>query len=149
MNVALRVALALPLLACSVEDGAPAEEARPPAAVDALPGDPFDLPVGETATIGPGGFRVTFDAVVEDARCAEGASCPTAGNAAVRLAIEAGEGTATLVLNTDRPPREAGVLGHRVSLRDLAPAPEAGGDTVRAGPDPEAYVATLVVEEAP
>lgn len=131
------VALSLAIFACG--------EARRPAesAVQASYGEPFDLSLDERASVGRQ-FRVTFDRVAEDSRCASGADCAAPGNAAVVLRIDGEEGTATLTLHTGREPRRAAAAGHTLELVELRPA-----RSPDAPPDPEDYEVTLVVRPLP
>ena len=133
----LLVALSLATVACG-EVGGPAESA-----LQASYGEPFDLSLDERARVG-GEFRVTFDRVAEDSRCAPGADCATPGNAAVVLKIDGEEGTATLTLHTGREPRRAAAAGHALELVELRPARSPG-----APPDPGDYEVTLVVRPVP
>lgn len=121
-------------------DGGPGEAG--PAAVRVPLAQPFELAMGETAEVGPEALRLELRALAEESRCPPGAECPAPGNAAVVIGVEAsGGGTATITLNTDRPPRDVGAYGHVVRLESLAPgAPPAGAD-----PDTAAYRATLHV----
>ena len=133
----LLIALSLATLACA-EAGGPAESA-----VQASYGEPFDLSLDESASVG-GQFRVTFDRVAEDSRCASGADCAAPGNAAVVLRIDGEEGTATLTLHTGREPRRAAAAGHALELVELRPA-----RSPEAPPDLEDYEVTLVVSSLP
>ena len=116
-----------------------------PAAVRADLDEAFELGYDVTAVVGEGRATIEFRRLAEESRCPADARCVTAGNAAVELAIETGDGAAaTLVLNTDRTPAEASVHGLTVRLRGLEPAAP-GAD---AAIDTADYVATLVVTES-
>lgn len=121
-------------------DGGPGEAGSPALRVPLL--EPFELAPGGAAEVGPEALRLEMRGLAEESRCPPGAQCPTAGNAAIVLGVEAsGGGTATITLNTDREPREVGTFGHVVRLERLSPdSPPAG-----TAPDTAAYVATLVV----
>jgi hypothetical protein len=125
------------------DEGAPAEAA--PAVVPLAA--PFELAMGDAAEVGPEALRLELRALAEESRCPAGAQCATAGNAAVELGVEAsGGGTATITLNTDRPPREVGAFGHVVRLESVAPEPPPLGEVA----DTAAYRATLhVTREGP
>jgi hypothetical protein len=133
----LRVALLATAVACG--------KAREPeeSGVQASYGEPFDLPLAERAIVG-GDFRLTFDHVAEDERCAPGSECAAPGSAAVVLKVEGEAGTATLTLHTGREPRRAAAAGHALELVELRPAPSP--DAV---PDPGGYEVTLVVTPVP
>jgi hypothetical protein len=133
----LLIGISLATVACG-EAGGPAESS-----VQASYGEPFDLSLDERARVG-GEFRVTFDRVAEDSRCASGADCAAPGNAAVVLKIDGEEGTATLTLHTGREPRRAAAAGHSLELVELRPA-----RSPDAPPDPEDYEVTLVVGPLP
>ncbi len=105
---------------------------------------PFRLPAGDSVQTADGGLGIAFRRVVEDSRCPRGAACIQAGNAAVELGVLGSSGgRATLILNTDRPPKRAAVQGHDVLLLEVEPHPstEAGAE---AGPS----TAVLRVERA-
>lgn len=103
----------------------------------------FTLGVGASAEVG-GDYQVRFARVREDSRCPDGARCVRAGSAAAEFAIESERGTATLTVQTDRPPRSAAAMGGELSLVELVPRPRVG-----AAPDSLAYRAVLVVRAAP
>lgn len=116
-----------------------------PASVRADLEEPFELALGATAVIGPEQLTIAFRRLSEESRCPSDVQCPTAGNAAAELAVEAADGAAaTLTLNTDRPPTEASVHGHLVRLLGLEPSPESAAALA----DTSDYVATLSVAEA-
>lgn len=150
------IRVATPLLALAACVGGGEDAATPgaadtlaegpaPASVRAVLDEPFDLPFGETAVVGPERLTIEFRRVAEENRCPPDARCPTPGNAAAELAVEAADGAAvTLTLNTGRPPSAAPAYGHLVRLVGLEPSP---GPTA-ASVDTSAYVATLSVAEA-
>jgi hypothetical protein len=113
------------------------------AVVEAPYGEPFELGIGERA-VAAGEFRVTFERVVEDSRCPEGATCVQEGNAAAAFAVESDAGSATLTLHTGRQPRSASAMGGELRLVALGPRPHADAMI-----DSAAYVATLIVSPAP
>jgi hypothetical protein len=83
----------------------------------------FALGYGGTAKLADGSLSVRFDAVGEDSRCATDVQCVWAGNGRISLAVE-GTGTSrTVSLNTTLDPHSADVLGYRITLDSLAPAP--------------------------
>jgi hypothetical protein len=131
------VALLATAVACG-KAGGPAESG-----IVARYGEPFDLPLAERAIVG-GDFRVTFDRVADDERCASGPECAGPGSAAVVLKVEGEAGSATLTLHTGREPRRAAAAGHALELVELRPAP-----SPEAPPDPGVYGVTLVVTPVP
>lgn len=114
------------------------------AAVDARAGEQFDLPHGRRAVVSPTRLKVDFRELVEESRCPADVECVTAGNAAARFSVHGPrDASATITLNTDRRPRDAGVPGFRLRLVELRPRPE----TVSAPVDTGGYVATLMLTE--
>lgn len=113
-------------------------------AVAAGVGEEFELPHGRRAVVAPTRLQIAFRDLVEESRCPADVECVTAGNAAARFSVHGPRGgSATITLNTDRRPREAGVLGFRVRLIELSPRP----GTASAPVDTGGYVATLTVTE--
>lgn len=148
----LRVAMTVVIAACTgagEDETIPGEpdalsEGAAPATLRADLGEAFDVPYGSTAVVGNGRLAIEFRRVVEESRCPEDVQCPTAGNAAVELAVEAADGpVATLVLNTSRPPDGGPVENLYVRLAGLEPHPRVAGAPV----DTTDYVATLEVTD--
>ncbi len=81
------------------------------------------LHVGDRRTLAPG-LTGTFEAVTSDSRCAVDVTCIWAGDAVVRLKLEAGGKAATVELHTlRRDQAEAVHGGFRVRLEQLDPKP--------------------------
>lgn len=106
----------------------------------------FDLRAGETAVVTPDGFRISFQEVGGDSRCAVDVVCVWEGDAEVVL--QAGttlEDRETVTLHTSGSFQTSATLhGHVIELRGLKPGNKAGVPT-----DPKAYVATLFVSRLP
>ena len=96
--------------------------------------------VGESAVCGEK-LTVRFEAVLQDSRCPQGASCVWSGNARVALTFAlAGRKPERVELNTHLEPKSADVLGFTVELVSLSPVPKVGEKT-----DAKGYAATLRV----
>lgn len=97
---------------------------------------PFQLKVGESATIENGQLAFVFESVPSDSRCPENARCVWAGDAAAVLKYVAGTDT----LHTTLEPKSVVHSIYRIQLLLLSPYPKA--------PQPisqSEYVAKLVV----
>lgn len=105
-------------------------------------GEAFDLSVGERARVGDDGLVIGFRGVREDSRCPIDVECVWTGDGAVALSVTLGRSARrTITLHTNLEPRAEAIGDHVLRLVDLAPVP------VSTRPiDPDAYVATLVVE---
>jgi len=100
------------------------------------------LRVGQSAPVV--GVIVGLSAVLQDSRCPVDVVCVSTGNAVAEVSVGPGAGhgpTYRLVLNTTEEPREGTVLGMRVRLVDLQPAPVSTRDI-----EPGDYVVRLEVE---
>lgn len=132
MRAVLTLLLALASAACAA--GLPVEPI-----VQAEPGEPFTLAVGQEAVLGEGALRVRFEEVGEDSRCPVAVVCVWQGNARVRLRLGGtGDGSRLVDVNTGVEPRSAAALGHRVELLELDPQPTEAGP-----PRPASYTARL------
>jgi hypothetical protein len=115
----LAAALALgAVTACSSEDivfGVPQYSATVPFEVVLKPGEQILV---------DSMFSIEFDGVKEDSRCPIDAICVWQGNAAVALALTAGDGpTLPFTLNTGIEPDTAVHAGYFVRLLEVSPAP--------------------------
>jgi hypothetical protein len=106
-------------------------------------GQPFQLKVGQTASIESEDLRVKFVEVSEDSRCPLDVLCIQAGQA--RIIVQASKGgqdlgspEVTLAAGGEGSP--ATLDGYSISLTELAPYPESTNPTA-----PSDYVATLIV----
>ncbi|HYY89409.1 MAG TPA: hypothetical protein VFA49_11490 [Chloroflexota bacterium] len=111
-------------------------------------GQPFDLAVGQAATIADTGLEVSFLRVLEDSRCPAQVMCIWSGRASIELEVRApGEPAQIVVLSTCCPPADAdhaSVAGQVIGLVELAPVPLQPEDVGAA-----AYTAQLVVTPEP
>jgi hypothetical protein len=105
-----------------------------------------DVRAGQAVQItGQSPFIVTFERVTEDSRCPIGVNCIWAGNAVVRLAVDAGGGDrATVDVHTFTSDRRSVThRGYRIRLVQLVPAPKEGASIA-----PDQYVATIVIDRS-
>ena len=108
-------------------------------------GQSFRLARGKTAEVQGRGLRIRFEDVLEDSRCPAGVQCVWAGDARVVLRLtQSGHETWVDTLRLTLEPHAVTHGGYLVRLEGLAPARQQ-----EAPPKPEAYVASLVVSEAP
>jgi hypothetical protein len=141
--VAICTACAFGLASPSVQPGVLAEASI---ASQTL-GERFELRVQQAVRLPLAGkeFNVRFLRVVEDSRCPVGVTCVWEGDAIARLELRDDSGTATIDLHTHagrEQAREHGALV--VRLVRLSPVPRA-----EKPPQPDEYVATLVVDRKP
>src|SRR5215208_7155362 len=112
------------LLGCASSSSEPPPVAQP-AAAEVTPGQPFELPIGATATVADTGLQVAFRAVTEDSRCPRRVNCIWAGRATVDLEVSAPNVAAeTVLLSTCCAPndqRQYVYAGQTIALVDLAP----------------------------
>lgn len=132
------------LAACSTNDvtapvAAPNEPAAA-AAVSAQLGQPFELRIGQQATIAGEGLTVSFQAVPEDSRCPTGVQCVWAGNARVQIVLSKDGKAAGMELNTNLDPRTGTYLNYEIELVALNPYPTSKGPIAQSQ-----YRATFVV----
>ena len=114
-----------------------------PAPVPAKLGSEVVLTRGASHHVADTDLTVVFETVVEDSRCPTGVSCVWAGDAAVRIRIEApATASVTRELHTNAGfEREMAHGGVRVRLVSLTPEPGPDGP-----PRPDDYRATLSIE---
>ncbi|MEO8194344.1 MAG: hypothetical protein ABI681_10895 [Gemmatimonadales bacterium] len=104
-------------------------------------GREFEIGVGQEAHVQGTPITIRFRGVTEDSRCPSDVVCVWAGNAAVKLSLTAGEGSASEIkVSTTLEPKSVVFSGYRIALSGLKPAPLSGKPI-----PPEAYVATLLV----
>ena len=133
----------LALAACGANDvTAPVHAPEAPAlAVSATLGTPFNLHVGETATVTGEGLTVTFNGVSSDSRCPIGVNCFWAGDGAVDVTIaKSGYATLNTTLHTTLSPQSVAYNGYTVTLNSLSPYPRYGSTI-----NPNSYIANLTV----
>lgn len=108
--------------------------------VQATPGEPFRLALGETATVAGTQVTVRFAEVVSDSRCPVGVQCVRAGDARVSFELRLGGANpqAVILATEGAEPRQAAYDAFDVHLVTLEPQPRT--DVPR-----PAYVATLRV----
>ena len=101
------------------------------------------LAPGEAFDPSNSSLHIVFASVSNDSRCPSSVTCVWAGNAEVRIVVSGRDGVfpaTTYTLNAMLAPRETVVLGTRIRLEQLDPAPVAGSPI-----SPSAYRATLSV----
>ncbi|MGD2253519.1 MAG: hypothetical protein PVF70_11455 [Anaerolineales bacterium] len=101
-------------------------------------GEQFPLTYGQSVDIREAGFGITFIAVAEDSRCAEGAVCVWKGNARVEISVSNIDAS----LNTTLEPRQMSYQGYLIRLVAVDPYPVLGEQIA-----PENYVIALIVTE--
>ena len=108
-------------------------------------GEPFDLGVGQSATVGPTGLRVGFQQIVAEGRCPIGVHCFWEGAATGLVWAESPrDPRGFFELSTSLPfPTQALFGGYIIKLVDVAPYPREG-EVI----DPNVYVVTVVVTGA-
>ena len=95
-------------------------------------GEPFELRIGQKASLGAGDLVLTFLAIPQDSRCPKGEQC-----------IVAGDGAAvTLDLDTSRESEEMDISGFQISLVALSPYPVSGRPI-----SPQDYLVKLTVRK--
>lgn len=103
-------------------------------------GEPFDIAIGQTATVANTGLRIGFRAVNGDSRCPVDVTCVWAGDAEVELPVERSGQRAVAELHTTLEPRKVEFAGYDIELVALRPENHSGQ------PIPaEHYIATLRV----
>ncbi len=104
-------------------------------------GEPFELRIGQKASIADGDLVLTFLAVLQDSRCPKGEQCIVAGKARVSLEAAPRDGAAvTFELDTTGESGETDGLAFRIELHGLAPYPVSGRPT-----SPHDYLVKLSV----
>lgn len=103
------------------------------------------LALGESQPISDTNLVVTFEAVAEDSRCPTGVTCIWAGDAAVRIRIDAPKARpSTYTLHTnERMGRDVMHGGLRVQLVAVTPYPAADKQ-----PRADEYRVTLLIQRA-
>lgn len=102
--------------------------------------EPFPLRMEQAAEVTGTPIRLRFEEVLEDSRCPADVVCVWAGNARIRLIVEAAAEPAELLLNTGLEPRSAPAEGYLVSLEGVQPATHSAR-TIQ----PADYIVTLRV----
>ena len=110
-------------------------------AVVANPGAEFNLALGKTAALSGSAYRITFNRVTEDSRCAVDVQCVWAGDAKIELIVSRSSAPANIVLVGLTPPNNEVTSGD-VRIRFVALAPAARSTEP---PASRAYVARLTV----
>lgn len=144
MRLVSLAVLSLMIVACRAESTTQAADAltAQSAGTRAELRQPFELKIGETATVGSTGLRVTFTAVESDSRCPIDALCVWAGDAATALKLERSGRSATAVLHTNERPKQVEFDGFDIVLVTLQPANQSATPT-----RPDQYRAHLVVNQ--
>ena len=135
MRIYVMLMLSVIVGLCSIWAGG-AVNAQP---VQAAPGVPFALEVGQTAELGDG-LMVTFDKLLADSRCPATAECITAGS--VRVQVSVGGQAYTLTLGDMAAGDTASAQlanGITLELLDVTPYPASQQDT------PDAVTAVQLV----
>lgn len=110
-------------------------------AVVANPGAEFNLALGQTAALSGTAYRITFDRVTEDSRCAVDVVCVWAGDAKIQLTISSSTAPANIQIVSLTPPNSEVVSGTlKIRFVALAPAPKSSQPS-----ESRKYVARLVV----
>jgi hypothetical protein len=105
-------------------------------------GQPFELRIGESASVADGQLVLKFVSVSRDNRCPRGDQCIVAGSALILLEAAAGGETAQGELDTARgESSQWDVSGFQITLLDVQPYPSSGRST-----QPNEYVARLSVQ---
>ena len=108
---------------------------------DVALGEPFDLKVGQAATVGGEGLAIGFERVVSDSRCPRGVQCIRAGEATIRIWIEkAPDARTTFEMSNPSRSGDPSYGAYSIKLVRVTPYPEADRPQRL-----EDYSATLVV----
>jgi hypothetical protein len=134
VNGGMRTRLILALLAFMI----PSCVFSPTSPASVALGEQFQLAYGQCVDIREAGFGITFMAIAEDSRCAEGAVCVWEGNARVEISVS----NIDVSLNTTLEPRQMSYQGYLIRLLTVNPYPVLGEQI-----EPEDYVIALVVTE--
>jgi hypothetical protein len=141
MKRTLLILATLALAACGANDVTTPTRAPGAPARNVGLGVPFDLGVGEGATVNGEGLTVTFNGVGEDSRCPIDVQCEWEGDAEVDVTLSrSGSTPLNTVLHTTLTPQSVSYNGYTVTLNDLDPDPVSTGTI-----DPDDYVATFTV----
>lgn len=107
-----------------------------------IPGEPFQLRLGETAVFAE--TTITFRDVSEDSRCPKSVDCFWEGQGIVELDITTPDGQTTREqLNTNSPDNTRAYQQYQIQLLELAPYPQTTDPIPQ-----EMYEATLVINGA-
>ena len=101
-------------------------------------GKPFKIKLGQTLEFQGTDLSITFEELLEDSRCPDGATCVWAGNG--RVSIKLNELQAEL--NTHLDPKSIDLSGYEINLLSLAPYPEINNEI-----EPEEYILEMMVTE--
>jgi hypothetical protein len=101
-------------------------------------GNSFKIKLGQTLEFQDADLSVTFEELLEDSRCPEGATCFWAGNGRVIIQLN----DLQTELNTYLDPKSIDLAGFEIELLSLTPYPEINNEV-----EPEDYFAELVVEK--
>ena len=113
-------------------------------AVDAYPGSPFTLALGETAALKGVDARITLKAVRDDSRCPVDVTCVWAGDAKIEIVVSRkGAADETIILSVTPPNNEVWVGNLKIRVVSLAPAPRQAE-----APSARKYRAELVVDQS-
>lgn len=142
-RAAFALLVAAGLAACSQDATAPAQASEPAfaAAANATLDQPFELRVGQSATVAGEGLTVSFQGVPSDSRCPTGVQCVWAGNAVVQVVLSKDGKAFGAELNTTLEPKSVDYLNYNVALVSLAPYPTSKGGAI----SQSQYRATFVV----
>ncbi len=89
--------------------------------------EPFELRIGEKASVAGGEVTLTFLAVPQDSRCPKGEQCIVAGKAIVSLEVAPRDGAAvTLKIDTSVESGEMDISGFQIGVLGLSPYPVSG-----------------------
>lgn len=109
--------------------------------VETTSGSRAKLAPGDSFNPSNGDLHIIFQRVTGDSRCPTGVVCAWAGNATVELSVSSRSArfaTSTYTLNTTLDPREVVIMGQRIRLELLDPAPISTTPTL-----PTSYRVTL------
>jgi len=101
-------------------------------------GKPFKIKLGQTLEFQGTDLSITFEELLEDSRCPDGATCVWAGNC--RVSIKLNELQAEL--NTHLDPKSIDLSGYEINLLSLAPYPEINNEI-----ELEEYILEMMVSE--
>jgi hypothetical protein len=86
--------------------------------------EPFELRIGEKASVAGGEVTLTFLAVPQDSRCPKGEQCIVAGKAVVSLEVAPRDGAAvTVEIDTTAESEEMNISGFQIAFLGLSPYP--------------------------
>jgi hypothetical protein len=103
-------------------------------------GESFTISYQDSIMVKKPEWNLKFAEVLEDSRCPEGAQCPWAGNAKIRLTING----QNIELNSYSDPKQAAVDDYQITLEALSPYPKQNETIAK-----EAYRAKLRIDQKP